>query len=81
MRPEGGKRTERRPRAADQLRRHRLGARIERTGTADDAGPGPVLRRHGAYQERSEHAHDELRDHFGGQYPVGLLRVQPVVHH
>lgn len=47
-------------------RRHRLAPRRHRSRPADDAGPRPVLRRHGPHQERPQHADDELRVHRAG---------------
>ena len=55
----------------DQLRRHRLDADLHRAGADDDhPGPGAVLRRHGAQEERARDADAELRDHLPGDGPV-----------
>ena len=57
--------------------RYGLGAGVDRPGDADDARPGPVLRRHGAAEERARDAHAELHHPRGDLGPVGALRVQP----
>ena len=37
-----------------------MGAGMCRTRAVHDAGPGVLLRGHGAFQERAQHADDEL---------------------
>ena len=44
-----------------EQRRHRLDARVDGPGAADDAGARLLLRRHGPLEERAEHDDDELR--------------------
>ena len=75
----------RRPRRHDELhalrRRHRVDADLRRSrADDDDPGPRPVLRRHGAQEERRRHRHDELRDHGAGHGPLRGGHLQPVVH-
>ena len=39
-------------------------------------GPGAVLRRHGAQEERRRHRDDELRHHLPDQYSVAVVHLQ-----
>ena len=58
--------------------RHRLDADLDGAGIDDDgAGPGSVLWRHGAQEERRRHRYDQLRDHLPGH---GALRRHQLQH-
>ena len=63
-----------------QFGRHRLDAHLDGHRADDDhSGPGPVLRRHGAQEERRRHGDDELRHHLPDQHPLAVLHLQPGV--
>ena len=60
-----------------ELRRHRLDAHISRARVDDDhPGPRPVLRRHGAQEERRRHGDDELCHHLSDHDSLGGLHLQ-----
>ena len=64
-----------------EFRRHRLDAHVGRIGADDDSPrPGPVLRRHGAQEERGRHGHDELRRHVSGHNPLCDHHLQSRLH-
>ena len=67
-------------RAEGRHRRHRLGADLLRARPHDDrAGPGALLRRHGAAEERAGHPHAVVHPDGGHLDPVGALGLQPRV--
>src|SRR5450756_3004015 len=64
-------------------REHRMDADSFRTRAADDAGPGVLLRRHGARQVGPEHDDDELRGdgrRRGHLDAVRILRGMSLIH-
>src|SRR6185312_7253760 len=64
-----------------QFRRYRLDADLGRAGADDDhPGPRPLLRRHGAQEERRRHRDDQLRHHLPGHGAVGGVHLQHGVH-
>src|SRR3990172_1954465 len=55
--------------------RYRVGPRFVGAGNAHDAGPGALLRRPGAEQERAGHDHAQLHHAGPGQHPVRAHRL------
>ena len=70
-----------RRKAQARHRRHRLDADLHGTGADDDhSGPGAVLWRHGAQEERAGHGDAELRHHLPDLGAVADRRLQPGLH-